>query len=315
MRLHPLGGLDEQVHLLGLLVALLLHDREDLVTLLALLETLLVLVLDQSQLVVRLVEFSIRRVLLPRLILHLDVVRVQVLRVKTIRLLVLFSELVLVGLVLKLDLHEVGLECINLLLKSGNLSNVSLLDLLVHASATVVELLDLTVTVCLLSTNGGLETLYLALPVRLLLAGLFLVLLKVFPLLIADLSEFLGAAVQDTELFLDRVLLLEWAGELGPPERLHLLEGLDHLRVLGETLVADSLLELKLKLGVHLEVTDEVSRGLPDLNRRLLCLFRKEFVIEGRHLAVRADIVLLETLFKVSLLVHQRAYSGSKDVH
>lgn len=81
MCLHPLGGFDQKVHLLGLLVALLLHDGEDLVTLLALLKALLVLVLDEGQFVVRLIIFSICCVLLPRLILHLDVVRVQVLRV------------------------------------------------------------------------------------------------------------------------------------------------------------------------------------------------------------------------------------------
>ena len=74
--LHPLGGLDEEVHLLGLLVALLLHDGEDLVTLLALLQPLLILILDQSQLVVRLVVLSRRRILLPRLVLHFYVVRV-----------------------------------------------------------------------------------------------------------------------------------------------------------------------------------------------------------------------------------------------
>ena len=76
MSLHPLGGLDEEVHLLGLLVALLLHDGEDLVTLLALLQPLLILILDQSQLVVRLVVLSRRRILLPRLVLHFYVVRV-----------------------------------------------------------------------------------------------------------------------------------------------------------------------------------------------------------------------------------------------
>ncbi len=177
MCLHPLGGLDQKVHLLGLLVALLLHDGKNLVTLLALFEALLVLVLDEGQFVVRLIKFSVCCVLLTRLILHLDVVRVQVLQVSMICLLVLFSELVLVGLVLKLDLHEVCLECINLLLKSGNLSDVSLLDLLVHASALVVKLLDLLVTVGLLCANRGLEALYLTLPLGLLLAGLFLVFL------------------------------------------------------------------------------------------------------------------------------------------
>jgi hypothetical protein len=74
--LHPLGSLDQQVHLLGLLVALLFHDGEDLVTLLALLQSLLVLILDQGQLMVSLVELGCRRVLLPCLILHFYVVRV-----------------------------------------------------------------------------------------------------------------------------------------------------------------------------------------------------------------------------------------------
>lgn len=76
MSLHPLGGLDQQVHLLRLLVALPLHDGEDLVALLTLLQPLLVLVLDQVQLVVGLVVLRRRCVLLPRLILHFYVVRV-----------------------------------------------------------------------------------------------------------------------------------------------------------------------------------------------------------------------------------------------
>jgi hypothetical protein len=119
----------------------------------------------------------------------------------------------------------------------------------------------------------------------------------VFLLLIAYLSEFLSATIQDTQLFLYRVLFLERAGEFGPPERLHLLERLDHLCVLGESLVADRLLEFKLELGVHLEVAHEVRCRLPNLDGRLLRLLRQEFVIQGRHLAIWAYVVLFETLF------------------
>lgn len=179
MGLHPLGGLDEEVHLLGLLVALLLHDGGDLVALLALLEPLLVLVLDQRQLVVRLVELLIRRLLLPRLVLHLHVVRGQVLRVQAIRLLVLIAKFVLVGLVLGLDLVVVAFEGVDLLLERGDFSDVSVFDLFVHLFTSFVQLIDFLVTVRLHRADRRVQTLYLGLSLRLLLSDLLLVLLEV----------------------------------------------------------------------------------------------------------------------------------------
>jgi len=136
-----------------------------------------------------------------------------------------------------------------------------------------------------------------------------------FLLLVAHLSELLGAAVEYPELLLDGVFLLKGTGELGPPEGLHLFEGLDHLSVLSYALVPTGLLQLKLQLGIHLEVADEVCSCLADLYSCLLGFLRQKFVVKSRHLAVWTDIVLLETLFKVCVLVHKWANCRSKDVH
>lgn len=144
---------------------------------------------------VSLVELSGGCILLPSLILHFYVVGVQVLRVQTVSLLVLFSELVLISLVLCFDVLEIVLENNDLLIESGNLSNVCLLDLLVLTSTAVVQLLDLTITIGPFSANSSLETLYLALPLCLLLSRLFLVLLQVLLLLVTYLSELFGAAI------------------------------------------------------------------------------------------------------------------------
>ena len=70
-----------------------------------------------------------------------------------------------------------------------------LLDLLVLASTAVIQLLDLTITIGPFSANSGLETLYLALPLCLLLSRLLFVLLQVLLLLVTYLSELFGAAI------------------------------------------------------------------------------------------------------------------------
>ena len=242
MCLHPLGGFDEEVHLLGLLVALLLHDGRDLIALLALLQPLLVLVLDQRQLVVRLVELLISRLLLTRLVLHLQVVRVQVLRVQTIRLLVLLSELVLISLILLLEHVVLTFEGVDLLLECSHLSDMCVLNLLVHAGTPIVQLLNLLVTVGFFSADRCLQALYVSFPLDFLLPRLFLVLLQVLLLLVPDLPELLGPRVEYPQLLLNRVLLLERPRQLRPPQRLHLLERLDQLRVLRQPLVAHALL-------------------------------------------------------------------------
>ena len=127
MSLHPFSSFYKHVHLFCLFITLALHDGEYLIALLTLLKTLLVLVLDKSKLMVGLVIFRRCRVLLPCLILHLNVVRVEILCVETVRPFVFFSEFVLFSLILELELKKVGLKTINLFLKGSDLSNVAFL--------------------------------------------------------------------------------------------------------------------------------------------------------------------------------------------
>ena len=134
-------------------------------------------------------------------------------------------------------------------------------------------------------------------------------------LLVPDLPELLGPRVEYPQLLLYRVLLLERPRQLRPPQRLHLLERLDQLQVLRLPLVAHALLQLQLQLRVHLEVTNEVGRCLADLDRRFFGFLRQKFVIQLRHLPVGADIIRLETLFKVGVLVHQWAHGRAIGLH
>jgi hypothetical protein len=62
-------------------------------------------------------------------------------------------------------------------------------------------------------------------------------------------------------------------------------------------------------------VTNEVRRCLADLDRRFFGFLWQKFVIQLRHLAVGADIIRLETLFKVGVLVHQWADGRAIGLH
>jgi hypothetical protein len=66
--------------------------------------------------------------------------------------------------------------------------------------------------------------------------------------------------------------------------------------------------------GGCLEVADEVSGGLAELDCGLLRLVGEELVVEGRHLAVGAHVVLLEGLLEVGMLVEQGTDLLAEDV-
>ena len=176
MCLHPLNSLVKKISLASLLIILFLHNSQNILSLFAFLDSLLVLVRHQRQLVVHLLEGLLRLVLAPRLVLHLRVVVGQVLRVEPVRFLVLLSHLGLVRLVLQLHHRQRVLEHVDPLLQTSHLLVVLLLELLVLNLADVVQFLQIALFVSVLTADCRLEGLDLVFTLLLLLfAGVLVV--------------------------------------------------------------------------------------------------------------------------------------------
>lgn len=203
MRLHPLGGLLEKVHLLQLLLVLLLHNSEDLLALLPLFYALLVLVLDQGQLVVDLVEFLGHRLLLASAVAHVHIVSVEVLRIETVRLLVFFAQFGLICLIPQLKLGLIEFKLVDLLLQCGHLIVVLILESLKLGIARLAYLSDLFVHAALLIDLGLHQGGKFSLALLFLFFRFFLELLQLFLFKIAGIAELLHAHLKDAELLFD----------------------------------------------------------------------------------------------------------------
>ena len=97
-----------------MLVVFIFHYSKDFLALLALLNALLMLILDHCQLSINLVKLLLHGLLLPHLVAHFDIVGVDVFAIETIVLPVLVSQLHLVCLILQLDHVKVSFSDINL---------------------------------------------------------------------------------------------------------------------------------------------------------------------------------------------------------
>lgn len=193
MCLHPLGGFVKEIKLFKLLVVFLLHYSKDFLALLALLDTLLMLILDHCQLSVNLVELLLHGLLLAHLVAHFDVVCIDILAVETIVLPVLVSQLHLVCLVLLLDHVKVSFGDIDLLFELLNFFLVLVLKSILLGAELGVKLADLFGFVLHLLSVLGSERVDLGLALSPLLLGFLLIFLEVLLLLVTNLSQFLGA--------------------------------------------------------------------------------------------------------------------------
>jgi len=159
MGLHPFGTFVEQVHLLSLFVVLFLHDGKNFIAFLALFNTLLVLISNQSKLVVNLFKLLIGLLLIAGLVLHICIVVCKVLTEQTIGLLVLLTHLGFLCLVLELNLRKLALQVVNFLLKCSYFLLVLIFKELVVLTADLVKVFELFLFVSIFAANGGLEVL------------------------------------------------------------------------------------------------------------------------------------------------------------
>jgi len=193
MCLHPFGGFVKKIKLFKLLVVFLLHYSKDFLALLALLDALLMLILDHSQLSINLVKLLLHGLLLAHLVAHFDVVGVDVFTVETIILPVLVSQLHLVCLILHLYHVKVSFSDIDLLFELFHLFFVLVLKSVLLRAELRVKLADLFGFVLHLLSVLGSERVNLGLALGTLLVRFFFILLEVLLLLVTNLSQFLGA--------------------------------------------------------------------------------------------------------------------------
>lgn len=280
MSLDPLCGLIEKVHLFELLVVLLLHDGENLVALLALLDALPVLVVDERELVVHLLELLLRLLLLARLILHLSVVVAKVLSEQTVCLLVLLTHLQLFGLVLGFHLLQLGFESVNAFVECSDFVFVHGLELLVVLTRDLIQATHIVFFADVLLADSSTKGLNLILTTLSLLLRLLLILLELLLLGITSLSELLSAHLQDAQLLLNGVHLLQGCGELGSPEALHVLERLVEGTEIGGLRSSTEVgHELRLKFLAGLEMPDEDRSCFTDLYRSLSVFLGEELIV------------------------------------
>lgn len=192
MCLHPFGGFVKKIKLFKLLVVFLLHYSKDFLALLALLDALLMLILDHSQLSINLVKLLLHGLLLAHLVAHFDVVGVYVFTVETIVLPVLVSQLHLICLVLLLDHVEVSFSDIDLLFELLDLFFVLILKSVLLRAELRVKLADLFGFVLHLLSVLGSERVDFGLALSTLLLGFLFIFLEMLLLLVTNLSKFLG---------------------------------------------------------------------------------------------------------------------------
>ena len=192
MCLHPFGGFVKKIKLFKLLVVFLLHYSKDFLALLALLDALLMLILDHSQLSVNLVKLLLHGLLLAHLVAHFDVVGINVFTVETIVLPVLVSQLHLVCLVLLLDHVEVSFSDIDLLFELLDLFFVLVFKSVLLGAELRVKFTDLFGFVLHLLSILGSEGIDLGLALSTLLLRFLFIFLEVLLLLVTNLSKFLG---------------------------------------------------------------------------------------------------------------------------
>ena len=192
MCLHPFGGFVKKIKLFKLLVVFLLHYSKDFLALLALLDALLMLILDHSQLSVNLVKLLLHGLLLAHLVAHFDVVGINVFTVETIVLPVLVSQLHLVCLVLLLDHVEVSFSDIDLLFELLDLFFVLVFKSVLLGAELRVKFTDLFGFVLHLLSILGSERVDFGLALSTLLLRFLFIFLEVLLLLVTNLSKFLG---------------------------------------------------------------------------------------------------------------------------
>ena len=157
MCLHPFGGFVEKIKLFKLLVILLLHYSKDFLALLALFNSLLMLILDHCQLSVNLIKLLRHGLLLAHLVAHFDVVGVDIFTIETVILPVLISKLHLVGLILLLDHVKISFSDIDLLFKFLDLFLMLILKSVLLLAELRIKLTDLFGFVLHLLTILGSE--------------------------------------------------------------------------------------------------------------------------------------------------------------